>query len=209
MIFWTRKKAAPVRLELPIFPLNTVLFPGGLLPLRVFETRYMDMTRECMKAERPFGVCLIKSGEEVGKPAEPEPFGVLAHIVDWDMRELGLLHLSVRGGRRFRILSHGASPQGLVTAQVELLPEEQDAKVPDEYDACVRLLRMIIADQAAGTFLEPLAFDSAIWVSNRLSEVLPVPLAAKQKLLEFDGAIGRLQILQRYLEGRGLVSQKK
>ena len=197
-----------MRLELPIFPLNAVLFPGGVLPLRVFETRYMDMTRECMKAERPFGICLIQSGEEVGKPAVPEKIGVLAHIIDWDMRDLGVLHLRTRGGRRFRILSHAASPQGLITAQVELLPEEKDMPLPQEYAACMRLLRLIVAEQPPGTFLEPLVFDSASWVGHRLSEVLPVPLAAKQKLLELDDSISRLQILLRYLEGRGLVPKE-
>lgn len=208
LIFWKRKARAPERMELPIFPLNAVLFPGGLLSLRVFETRYMDMTRERMKAAQPFGVSLIQSGEEVGKPAVPEGTGVLAHVADWDMRELGLLHLRVRGGRRFRILSHAVSPQGLVVAQVELLPDEADAAVPDEFADCVRLLRRVIDDQAPGTFLEPLAFDSASWVGNRLSEILPVQLAAKQKLLEFNGGVGRLEILQRYLEGRGLIARK-
>ena len=85
---------------LPIFPLNTVLFPDGLLPLRVFETRYMDMTRERMKSSLPFGVCLIKDGNEVGTPAVPEPTGCLARIIDWDMQQLGMLHLQTRGGQR-------------------------------------------------------------------------------------------------------------
>ena len=95
--------AAPLRTY--IFPLNTVLFPGGALPLKIFEQRYIEMTKVCISEERPFGVCLIKEGREVGTPAVPQDIGCLARIAQWDMPQLGVFHLQVEGLQRFRILS--------------------------------------------------------------------------------------------------------
>lgn len=194
--------------DLPVFPLNTVLFPGGLLPLRVFEARYVDMTRECMREGRPFGVCLIREGAEVGQPAVPEDVGTLATIVDFDMNAPGVLALKTRGGRRFRIIERSVSRQGLVRARAAVLEDEEDAPVPAELAACARIVELVIADQAPGTFAEPHRLDSASWVGYRLSEILPVPLKAKQKLLELEGAISRLEVLQRFLEQRGLASDR-
>jgi Lon protease-like protein len=197
--------AEPALDDLPLFPLNTVLFPGGVLPLRVFEARYMDMTRECLKHDQPFGVCLIREGAEVGTPAKPEGVGCLAYITHWDMQQLGLLQLRTRGGRRFRVLDSSVAGQGLLRARAELLPDETDADVPTQFTALPDLLRLVVADKSEAIFAEPHAFDSASWVGYRLSEILPVPLPAKQKLLELDGALTRLEILYRFLEQRGLV----
>ncbi len=197
--------AEPALDDLPLFPLNTVLFPGGMLPLRVFEPRYMDMTRECLKNDQPFGVCLIREGAEVGTPAKPERVGSLAYITHWDMQQLGLLQLRTRGGQRFRVLGSSVAAQGLLRARVELLPDEEDADVPAQFTALPDLLRLVVADKSEAVFAEPHAFGSASWVGYRLSEILPVPLAAKQKLLELDGALARLEILYRFLEQRGLV----
>jgi Lon protease-like protein len=191
--------------DLPLFPLNAVLFPGGVLPLRVFEARYMDMTRECLKRDHPFGVCLIREGKEVGTPAQPEGVGCLAHITSWDMQQLGLLQLRTRGGQRFRVLESIVAAQGLLRARVELLPNEEDAEVPVQFTALPDLLRLVVADRSEAVFAEPHEYGSASWVGYRLSEILPVPLAAKQKLLELDGALTRLEILYRFLEQRGLV----
>lgn len=192
--------------DLPIFPLRTVLFPGGVLPLRVFETRYVDMTRECMKENRPFGVCLIREGGEVGEPAVPEDVGTLAAITDFDVADPGVLGIKARGGKRFRIVERTVSRQGLVRARVEVLQPEEDSPVPPEYASCARIVTLVIADQAAGTFAEPYEFDSASWVGYRLSEILPVPLKAKQKLLELEGGLARLEVLHKFLEQRGLAS---
>ena len=191
-------------IDVPIFPLNAVLFPGGLLPLRVFETRYMDMTRDCLKQSRPFGVCLIHQGSEVGAPAVPEPVGCLASILDWDMQQLGILNLKTRGGQRFRILGSEAGARGLISARIELIAPDASHAIPEEYAACVRLVEMVVADQGKPVFAEPHAFDDAAWVGYRLSEILPVPLLAKQKLLELTDSLERLAILQRFLESRGL-----
>jgi uncharacterized protein len=191
-------------LNIPIFPLNTVLFPDGLLPLRVFETRYMDMTRDCMKRDRPFGVCLIREGAEVGTPAVPEAVGCLARITDWDMQQQGILGLKTRGGQRFRIVKSSADGQGLISAQVELIAVEPRVPVPGEYAGCAKLLQMVVADQGKSIFAEPHAFGDAAWVGYRLADILPVPLVAKQKLLEITDSLQRLAVLQRFLEQQGL-----
>jgi Lon protease-like protein len=191
-------------LNVPIFPLNAVLFPGGLLPLRVFEARYMDMTRDCLKRDQPFGVCLIREGSEVGAPAVPEGVGCLAKILECDMQQQGILNIKTQGGQRFRILERRAGAQGLTSADIELIAPESSAAIPDEFAACARLLEMVVADQGKPIFAEPHAFDDAAWVGYRLAEILPVPLAAKQRLLELDDSLARLSILQRFLEGQGL-----
>ena len=195
-------------LRVPIFPLNTVLFPGGLLPLRVFEARYMDMTRECLKRDEPFGVCLIHQGSEVGAPAVPEGVGCLAKIQECDMQQQGILNLKTRGSHRFRILERETGAQGLISAGVELIEPDASVTVPAEFSACARLLQMVVADQGKSVFAEPHAFDDAAWVGYRLSEILPVPMVAKQKLLELTDSLSRLSILQRFLESRGLAAAK-
>jgi Lon protease-like protein len=194
-------------LNVPIFPLNTVLFPGGLLPLRVFEARYMDMTRDCLKRGAPFGVCLISEGSEVGAPAVPEKIGCLAKILEWDMQQQGILNIKTRGGQRFRILERRTGTQGLTTADIELIPPEPSTAVPAQFAACARLLEMVVTDQGKLIFAEPHAFDDASWVGYRLAEILPVPLIAKQKLLELTDSLARLSILQRFLEGQGLAAK--
>ena len=193
-------------MRVPIFPLNAVLFPGGLLPLRVFEARYMDMTRDCLKREEPFGVCLIHEGAEVGAPAVPEGVGCLARIIEWDMQQQGILNLKTCGGQRFRILARETSTQGLISADVGLIPPDATIAVPEKFASCVRLLEMVVADHGKPVFSEPHAFDDAAWVSYRLTEILPVPLVAKQKLLELSDSLERLSILKRFLESRGLAA---
>jgi Lon protease-like protein len=204
--------------QIPLFPLNTVLFPDGVLPLRVFEARYMDMVRRCMKDGSPFGVVLIAKGSEVGAPAETEEVGTLAAIAAWDMPQLGLLYLRAIGGQRFRIASSATQSDGLRVAQVERIAPDEDLPLAEAYVPCAELLRRVIdelaaqrADGAAADpinsppFEPPYRFDSCVWVGNRLCEFLPVPLRAKQKLLELQSAASRLEIVRRYLEQHGVL----
>ncbi len=200
--------SAPSNGEIALFPLNAVLFPGGLLPLRVFEQRYMEMAKACMREDAPFGVCLIREGREVGEPATPEEVGCLARIVEWDMQQLGVLSITARGEQRFRIRDRRTEPDGLQRAQVDLLPEEVDAALPDEFLACARLLRLVIEEHGARLIEAPFRFDSCSWVSARLTEILPVPLAAKQKLMELNESRERIEILQKFLEQHGLVARR-
>jgi Lon protease-like protein len=201
-----------------LFPLNTVLFPGGVLPLRIFEARYMDMVRDCMRRDEPFGVCLIIAGSESGTAARTESVGCLAHIVAWDMEQLGLLHLRTIGGQRFRVLRSKVQADQLQRAEIELLAPDEDTPIEPEHQACAALLTRVLDDvraqhaerrrtgQAEGDvmgqlpFAEPFQLESSVWVGNRLCEVLPVPMKAKQKLMELDDAHTRLEIITQYLK---------
>jgi uncharacterized protein len=169
-----------------------VLFPGGRLPLRIFEARYMDMARACLREGTPFGVCLIVQGQEVGEPAIPAEVGTLARIVQWDMPQLGLLQVLAQGERRFRIRSRRVQRDGLALAEVELLPEETDDAIVPRARHCVRLLERLI-ERAPELFAEPHHLDSSVWVSARLAELLPLELPAKQALLELDAGALRLE----------------
>jgi Lon protease-like protein len=205
-------------MQIPLFPLNTVLFPGGVLPLRVFEARYMDMVRRCMKDGSPFGVVLIAKGGEVGAPAQTEDVGTLATIASWDMPQLGLLHLRAIGGERFRIEASETQPDGLRTARIEHVAPDEDLPLAEQYLPCAELLRRVIDDAAdrrtddgaadpisSPPFEPPYRFDSSVWVGNRLCEFLPVPLRAKQKLLQLQDATSRLEVVRRYLEQHGVL----
>lgn len=194
--------------EIALFPLHTVLFPGGLLPLRVFEPRYMEMVTACLRDGTAFGICLIREGREVGAPAVPHAVGCLARTMQWDMQQLGVLNITVRGERRFRVLERRVQRDGLARSEIELLADEDDAIVPEELAVCARLLKAII-DEGAGAGIEaPFRFESTSWVSARLTEILPLPLALKQQLLETDNSSRRLQALLEALREQKLAPEK-
>lgn len=188
--------------DLPLFPLGTVLFPGGLLPLRLFEQRYLRMAKDCLRDGSPFGVCLIREGSEVGAPATPETVGCLARIDRWDMPQLGVLQIVAQGTERFRIVERRLQGDGLARATVELLPEQADAGVPEKLAPCRVLLERIVAGRGEQDFPSPPRFDSSAWVGARLAELLPLPASAKQRLLELDG-LPRLEALQRLIAPQG------
>jgi uncharacterized protein len=189
--------------EIFIFPLGTVLFPEGLLPLKVFEQRYMEMTKACLRDGRPFGVCLIREGHEVGTAAVPEPVGCLANIAHWEMPRVGVFQLLVRGGERFRIRESRVQPNQLIAASTEALPSDTGLDPVDP--ACAELLRVIIDKAGAERFPAPLRLDDAAWVGYRLAEVLPLDAATRQRLLELTDAQQRLAHLKRILVQQGLV----
>jgi Lon protease-like protein len=201
---------------LPLFPLNAVLFPDGVLPLKVFETRYIDMVRACMKRESPFGVVLIKSGKEVGAAAEPETIGCLAHIVDWDASQLGVLMLRTRGGQRFRILETRTCADQHVEARIELIADDATVPPTSQQQPCANMLKLVIEDinakgraeqesEFVSPFPEVLQLEDAGWVANRWSEILPIPLKARQKLLELEDPQSRLAIINRYLQQHEII----
>lgn len=199
--------AAGERLEIALFPLNCVLFPGGMLPLKVFEQRYLDMSADCLRRKQPFGVCLIAAGKEVGEAATPCAVGTLARIRHADMEQAGILHMSVQGQCRFRILDSAVRADRLLTATVELLGEPAERRVAErDRRSLVPLLRRIIDDLGPERMPPPHAYNDACWVGYRLAEVLPVQALAKQKLLELDDPAARLEVIHSYLAQRKLVS---
>lgn len=191
--------------EVPLFPLNTVLFPGGRLPLRIFEQRYMDMAKACLREKTPFGVCLIREGEEVGTPAVPHDIGCLASIAECDMEELGILKVVARGGERFRLAATRTSGAGLVIGEIEPLGNEAEARDAPGLAECSEFLRKVIAGIGEERFATPLRFEDASWVSFRLAEILPLRPDVKQKMLEVTDATLRIGVLHRFLRQQKLV----
>lgn len=191
--------------RVPVFPLRTVLFPGGVLQLRIFEARYMDMAKACLREKSPFGVSLIREGEEVGAPAVPHEVGCIARIAEADMEELGILKVRAEGLERFRIVSTAVEPSGLVTAEVESLGEEAVVTGAPGLAECAAWLGKVMSAIDAGRFGAERRFDDAGWVSFRLAEVLPLRNDVRQKLLEVTDAAVRLGVLHRFLREQELL----
>ena len=181
--------------DIALFPLGTVLFPGGLLPLRIFEPRYVDMISRCMREDELFGVVQIYQGTETSSTVHTAPIGTCARIVDFETLADGLLGLLCRGERRFRILSATREDDGLNRAAVEWLPEAPATPLDAAFTALLPVLRRVIAElDSVARFVEP-RYDDANWVSFRLAEYLPLDLSAQQRLLEMDDANARLRLL--------------
>jgi len=195
--------------SLSLFPLRTVLYPGGLLPLKVFEQRYVEMTKACMMNSRPFGVCLIVQGEEVaspgGAPPEIASVGTLARITDWDVPQVGILHLATVGETRFQIRKQSTQPNGLVVGEVTNLEPEAAQPLADEFEPLAQLLELIATRVGPRNFPAERNFDDASWVGYRLAELLPLPLSIKQSMLEINDADVRLKVLQKFLSQQGLL----
>ncbi len=180
-----------------LFPLNTVLFPQGPLPLRIFETRYVDMVKRCMRESSCFGVVLVQGGSEVGQVPEFADLGTTARIVDFNLLPDGLLGITCRGERRFRVLRRWRAADGLNVGAVEWIDKAAPAvvDVPPEYRHLADLLRRVLpelGDVYAG--LEP-RYDDADWVGSRLIEILPLALGEKQSCLELDDPLERLALI--------------
>jgi len=196
-------------LTLPLFPLKAVLFPGGLLPLKVFEQRYIDMTKRCIQDDKPFGVCLLTRGEEVarrGAPDSPEfaLVGTLAKITSWDMPQLGILHLKTEGGTRFQVQSHRTASDGLVLAQAAAILPEPRLALPDIHRPLADLLELMINRVGRKNFVGD-ALDDASWVGYRLAELLPLPATIKQSMLEINDSEVRLKAIAQFLKRQDLL----
>jgi hypothetical protein len=177
---------------LPLFPLNTVLFPGGPLPLRIFETRYVDMVRHCMRERCPFGVVLIRAGAEVGAVADTAEMGTTAHIVDFNPMPDGLLGISCVGEQKFRVVRRWQQSDGLNVADIELLPQEPRLDLPGEFEHLGELLRKVLPELGELYTATPMHPGDAAWVGYRLAEILPVSLSEKQQCLEIEDPLARL-----------------
>ena len=182
-------------MQIPLFPLNTVLFPGGPLPLRIFEPRYLDMISHCVKTESPFGVCLIDNGGEAGIAARPREIGTLATVTDWNRLPDGLLGVIAEGGTRFCLRSTTVERNQLLTGQIALIPDDTLADVPSDSLELVELLKHLIKETSPSYSVSEDKFDDAAWIGFRLAEVLPLEPGFKQQLLEMSSPIDSLQLL--------------
>jgi Lon protease-like protein len=188
--------------QISLFPLNTVLFPGGLLPLRIFETRYVDMVGRCTRGDEAFGVVLVENGSDTDRQVATAAIGTSARIVDFQTLEDGLLGILCHGERRFRIHARSQRPDGLNSAEVEWLEEAGRVCVPERLQPLVPLLREALGQlKTIGRFMEA-DYEDACWVGYRIAELLPLDQKLLQRLLESDDPVARLELLAPLLDLR-------
>ncbi|HIF18553.1 MAG TPA: peptidase S16, lon-like protein [Cycloclasticus sp.] len=181
--------------NVPIFPLSAVLFPDGVLSLKIFETRYLDMVSRCLKQDVPFGVCMIVDGHEVGKAASCYQIGTLAKIINWGQTADGVLEIEAMGCQRFKMLDNQTSKQELITANIQLLADIPSIPVPDELVTLTGMLRNVLSKNKHADAIDDKQFHDANWVGYRLTEVLPMESVIRQRLLEIDDPIERLHMI--------------
>jgi len=201
--------------SLPLFPLDTVLFPGGVLPLRIFEVRYLDMIGRCHKAGAPFGVVSLTQGSEVRQPGSTEAFasvGTIATIEGFETPRPGLMVIRAAGAQRFRITSSDQLKHGLWVADVERLDADMAVAVPDDLQdtsqALARLIQSLQLKAAPGQMpiAGPWRLQDCGWVANRWCELLPLPVALKQRLMELDNPLVRLELVSDVLTRTGITT---
>ncbi|MFS2164191.1 LON peptidase substrate-binding domain-containing protein [Variovorax sp. Varisp62] len=208
----------PLLHSLPLFPLGTVLFPGGLLPLRIFEVRYLDMIGKCRKADAPFGVVSLTSGSEVRKAgADAESFaaiGTLAMIREFESPQSGLLQIECVGTQRFRVRDTELQKHGLWVAEVEAVADDVALEIPDDLKHTATALQRLIdtleerrREQGESVRLPigmPYLLDDCGWVANRWCELVPMQLELKQRLMELDSPLMRLELVSDLLARTGI-----
>jgi Lon protease-like protein len=194
--------SSPALFDLPLFPLHSVLFPGGLLSLKVFEARYLDLVGDCLRERKPFGVVSIKQGSEVRRtsndPTVFETTGTMAELIDVDSAQPGILQVRCKGMQRFEVKSTSQEADGLWVAEALLVPDDELVAPAEAMHETVRGLANAIAtmkSQGTEPFLQPYAFDNAGWVANRWCEILPIPMPAKQKLMALPDPLLRLEVV--------------
>lgn len=184
-------------IEMPLFPLASVLFPGGQLQLRIFEPRYLDLVRECTRHGTGFGVCLILGGQEAGAPAAPAAIGTIARISDFHRDEDGLLGIVAVGDQRFRVARSRIRADGLLRGEVEVWPAESELPVPVEFSLLQSILERLIETMAPHWRHAPRsAYDDASWLGLRLAELLPLDPVEQQRMLELNDPLQRLAELR-------------
>jgi uncharacterized protein len=210
--------------SLPLFPLGTVLYPGGSLSLRIFEVRYLDMIGKCHKSGAPFGVVSLTQGSEVRRPGDApsgdgfaneafNPVGTLVKLVDFATPQPGLMVIRCEGTHRFRISRHEKLKHGLWVGDVDQLPDDQTIPVPDDLKktatALGNLIAKLLEQKLAANEMPihaPYRLDDCDWVANRWCELLTMPLELKQRLMELDNPLVRLELVSDMLERNGIIS---
>ncbi len=182
-------------MNLPLFPLNSVIFPGGVLPLRIFEPRYLDMVKDCSRQQSEFVICLIKDGGEVGTAAKHQNVGTACKIVDWETLPDGLLGVTAKGQSRVEIHNTEVQDNQLLIGEVEYLEEDADEVLPQKFEEWAHLISVIIQELGEPFNQQIQNLQSAHWVAARLTEYLPFELDQKQRILEMDHPLVRLENL--------------
>ncbi len=201
-------------IPIPLFPLGTVLYPDGVLPLQIFEVRYLDMIHKCIAEGMPFGVVMLIEGREVRTPASIEKFsdgGTLASVAASHAPSPGLIQVVCRGGARFKVVSSQRRPNGLWVGQVELVAADLRVKIPSELrgaaDALERVLESLNdVPEERWPVKRPFRFDDCGWVANRWCELLPLPLSQKHGMLMLDNPLIRLELMHDLLDEHGLIT---
>lgn len=183
-------------IHIPIFPLPVVLFPGGYLPLRIFEQRYLDMVRECSATGGCFGVCLLNVQEDANHPATHQQLGTTAEICDFTNLDDGLLGITARGGQRFIVQKTRVRDNGLLMAEVNIIAEQARLEVPEQYSVLSMIAGRIL-EQVGDNYpsFQPDDLQDAAWLGYRLSELLPLENTERQTLLQLNDPLQRLQVL--------------
>lgn len=187
-------------MKLPLFPLNSVIFPGGILPLRIFEPRYLDMVKDCVRNQSEFVICLIKHGSEVGPAPKYCGIGTSCQITDWETLPDGLLGITAQGQRRVEITATEVQANQLLIGQIEHLSEFEDESLPAKFTEWAQLISVIIDELGQPFNVQDKQLSSAHWVGARLTEFLPFELEQKQRILEVDHPLVRLEHLQDVLK---------
>ncbi len=191
--------------EIPLFPLPLVLFPGGNLELQIFEIRYLDMVKRCMRENTGFGIIMIEEGEQVlqetvhSLPAVSH-YGTYCRIIDFDQRQNGMLGITVQGERKFVILDQFEGQNRLMMAQVQFMEEEGKAPLPERHEHLASLLDTLVEHEAVKKSGLKIDFGEALEVGARLTELLPCPNSQKQRLLEMRDPLARLTELEKLIE---------
>ena len=205
-------RSSPLPDPLPLFPLRLVLFPDARLGLKVFEARYLDLVAQCLRSRQPFGVVCLRQGAEAGPTARTVAFetvGTLASVDEVDADQAGVLHVRCTGGERFRVVgTPSQGDNGLWSAEVELIAADP-LRLPgpamlQTVTALAEAIRKL-HEREQDPFIAPYRLDDAGWVANRWCELLPVPLPAKQKLMELEDPMIRLSLVDGYLRDKKVV----
>lgn len=182
-------------MQIPLFPLSSIVMPDGLMPLRIFERRYIDMIKACFKNDSGFGICLIKQGKEAGDVSEPYPLGTRVSIVDFDQGADGLLHITARGIEEFTLLTYSSNDSGLLIGEVSPIPKKAATAMEPEFELLAKKLDLILDYLDTESRYEEKKLDDADWVIHRLLEVLPLANDAKFELLQMQSNRERLEAL--------------
>jgi len=182
-------------MQLPLFPLSSVVMPGGLMPLRLFERRYIDMVKECFRNGSGFGICLSRHGSASGQPSEPYPIGTSVSIIDFDQGADGLLQITARGEEEFSVLNYATSDTGLIVGEVQMLPTKEVTPMEPDFELLSDKLELILSYLESDTRFDEKHLDDADWVCHRLLEVLPLAPDAKFELLQMTTNSERLHSL--------------